>query len=89
MSSRALITNRGEITVRIIHACRELDVQTVTVYPGAGQEALYTQLVNGVICIGPARATDSYLSAQAILSAAIITNAEAIHPELGFLPENS
>ena len=89
MFSKVLIANRGEIAVRIIRACRELGVQTVAVYSEADQEALHTQLADEAICIGPAKATDSYLNVQAVLSAAIVTNVEAIHPGFGFLSENS
>ncbi|ENZ6566085.1 acetyl-CoA carboxylase biotin carboxylase subunit [Enterococcus faecalis] len=89
MFLKVLIANRGEIAVRIIRACRELGVQTVAVYSEADQEALHTQLADEAICIGPAKATDSYLNVQAVLSAAIVTNAEAIHPGFGFLSENS
>ena len=89
MFSKVLIANRGEIAVRIIRACRELGVQTVAVYSEADQEALHTQLADEAICIGPAKATDSYLNVQAVLSAPIVTNAEAIHPGFGFLSENS
>lgn len=89
MFSKVLIANRGEIAVRIIRACRELGIQTVAVYSEADQEALHTQLADEAICIGPAKATDSYLNVQAVLSAAIVTNAEAIHPGFGFLSENS
>ena len=89
MFSKVLIANRGEIAVRIIRACRELGVQTVAVYSEADQEALHTQLADEAICIGPAKATDSYLNVQAVLCAAIVTNAEEIHPGFGFLSENS
>lgn len=89
MFSKILIANRGEIAVRIIRACRELGIQTVAVYSEADKEALHTEMADEAICIGPARSTDSYLNMQAILSAAIVTNAEAIHPGFGFLSENS
>lgn len=89
MFSKVLIANRGEIAVRIIRACRELGVQTVAVYSEADKEALHTQLADEAICIGPAKAADSYLNVQSVLSAAIVTNAEAIHPGFGFLSENS
>ena len=89
MFSKVLIANRGEIAVRIIRACRELGIQTVAVYSEADAEALHTQLADEAVCIGPARATDSYLNVQAVLSAAIVTKAEAIHPGFGFLSENS
>ncbi|MGM0156859.1 acetyl-CoA carboxylase, biotin carboxylase subunit [Enterococcus sp. AZ191] len=89
MFSKVLIANRGEIAVRIIRACRELGVQTVAVYSQADADALHTQLADEAICIGPAKATDSYLNVQEVLSAAIVTKAEAIHPGFGFLSENS
>ncbi len=89
MFSKVLIANRGEIAVRIIRACRELGIQTVAVYSEAVKEALHTELADEAICIGPAKAADSYLNVQQILSAAIVTKAEAIHPGFGFLSENS
>lgn len=89
MFSKILIANRGEIAVRIIRACHELGIRTVAVYSEADREALHTQLADEAICIGPAKAADSYLNVQHILSAAISTNAEAIHPGFGFLSENS
>lgn len=89
MFSKVLIANRGEIAVRIIRACRELGIQTVAVYSEADKDALHTQLADESICIGPAKAVDSYLNVQHVLSAAIVTNAEAIHPGFGFLSENS
>ncbi|MGX7174093.1 acetyl-CoA carboxylase biotin carboxylase subunit [Enterococcus ratti] len=89
MFSKVLIANRGEIAVRIIRACRELGIQTVAVYSQADAEALHTQLADEAICIGSAKATDSYLNVQEVLSAAIVTKAEAIHPGFGFLSENS
>lgn len=89
MFSKVLIANRGEIAVRIIRACRELGIATVAVYSEADKEALHTELADEAICIGPAKAADSYLNVQQILSAAIVTKAEAIHPGFGFLSENS
>ncbi|MFV0559172.1 MAG: acetyl-CoA carboxylase biotin carboxylase subunit [Enterococcus sp.] len=89
MFSKVLIANRGEIAVRIIRACRELGIETVAVYSEADKEALHTQLADEAICIGPAKATDSYLNVQQVLSAAIVTKAQAIHPGFGFLSENS
>src|SRR5699024_3091156 len=84
MFSKILIANRGEIAVRIIRACRELGIRTVAVYSEADADALHTELADEAICIGPARASDSYLNVQQILSAAIVTKAEAIHPGFGF-----
>ncbi|MDH6363647.1 acetyl-CoA carboxylase biotin carboxylase subunit [Enterococcus sp. PF1-24] len=89
MFSKVLIANRGEIAVRIIRACREMGVRTVAVYSEADREALHTQLADEAVCIGPAKANDSYLNVQQVLSAAIVTKAEAIHPGFGFLSENS
>lgn len=89
MFSKVLIANRGEIAVRIIRACRELGIQTVAVYSEADKEALHAELADEAICIGPAKAAESYLNVQQILSAAIVTKAEAIHPGFGFLSENS
>ena len=74
---------------RIIRACRELGVQTVAVYSTADKEALHTQLADEAICIGQASPTESYLNAERILSAAIASGADAIHPGFGFLSENS
>lgn len=89
MFSKILIANRGEIAVRIIRACRELGIRTVAVYSEADRDAMHAQLADEAICIGPAKATESYLNVQRILSAAIVTNTEAIHPGFGFLSENS
>ncbi|MGM0259498.1 acetyl-CoA carboxylase biotin carboxylase subunit [Enterococcus sp. AZ102] len=89
MFSKILIANRGEIAVRIIRACRELGIRTVAVYSEADRDALHAELADEAICIGPAKAVDSYLNVKQILSAAILTKAEAIHPGFGFLSENS
>lgn len=89
MFSKVLIANRGEIAVRVIRACRELGIQTVAVYSEADEDALHAEMADEAICIGPAKASDSYLNVQQILSAAIVTKAEAIHPGFGFLSENS
>lgn len=89
MFDKILIANRGEIAVRIIRACREMGIQTVAVYSEADKEALHTQLADEAICIGPASAADSYLNMERIVSATIVTGAQAIHPGFGFLSENS
>lgn len=89
MFKKILIANRGEIAVRIIRAARELGINTVAVYSEADKNSLHTILADEAICIGPARSTDSYLNMNAVLSAAIVTGAEAIHPGFGFLSENS
>ena len=89
MIEKILIANRGEIAVRIIRACREMGIETVAVYSEADKEALHTQLADEAVCIGPAASADSYLNMERILSAAMVTGADAIHPGFGFLSENS
>ena len=89
MFRKILIANRGEIAVRIIRAARELGIDTVAIYSTADKEALHTLLADEAVCIGPAKSTDSYLNMNAVLSAAVLTGAEAIHPGFGFLSENS
>lgn len=88
MFQKILIANRGEIAVRIIRACREMGILSVAVYSEADREALHTQLADEAVCIGKALASDSYLNMERILSAAIATKAQAIHPGFGFLSEN-
>ncbi len=82
MIKKVLIANRGEIAVRIIRACREMGIETVAVYSEADKEALHTKLADEAICIGPAPSKDSYLSMENIISATIISGADAIHPDL-------
>ena len=89
MFSKILIANRGEIAVRIIRACKEMGIATVAVYSEADRDALHVSFADESICIGPAPARDSYLNMQAILSAALLTGAEAIHPGYGLLSENA
>ncbi len=89
MFQKVLIANRGEIAVRIIRACREMGIATVAVFSEPDRDALHTQLADEAVCIGPAKATDSYLNMQNIISAAVSTKAQAIHPGFGFLAENS
>lgn len=89
MFHKLLIANRGEIAVRIIKACRQLNIKTVAVCSTVDRHAWYTQLADEVVCIGPAPAAQSYLNAEAILMAAINTHADAIHPGYGFLAENA
>ncbi len=89
MIEKVLIANRGEIAVRIIRACREMGIETVAVYSEADKEALHTQLADEAICIGPAPSSESYLSMDRLISATMVTGADAIHPGFGFLSENS
>lgn len=89
MIKKVLIANRGEIAVRIIRACREMGIETVAVYSEADREALHTKLADEAVCIGPASSGDSYLSMERIISATIVTGADAIHPGFGFLSENA
>ena len=89
MIKKVLIANRGEIAVRIIRACREMGIETVAVYSEADREALHTQLADESVCIGPAPSSQSYLSMENIISATIVSGADAVHPGFGFLSENS
>lgn len=89
MIRKILIANRGEIAIRIIRACREMGIETVAVYSEADRQALHTQLADEAVCIGPAAAKDSYLNMEQIISATMVTGADAIHPGFGFLSENS
>ena len=89
MIKKVLIANRGEIAVRIIRACREMGIETVAVYSEADRDALHTQLADEAVCIGPAPSSQSYLSMENIISATIVTGADAIHPGFGFLSENA
>ncbi len=89
MFKKVLIANRGEIALRIVRACKELDIQTVAVHSEADAESLHVRFADEAVCIGPAPATESYLKISRIISAAEITGAEAIHPGYGFLAENA
>ena len=89
MFNRILIANRGEIALRVIRACRELGIETVAIYSEADRDAPYLNLADEAICVGPARAADSYLRIDRVISAAEIGNVQAIHPGYGFLSENS
>ncbi|MCC6668012.1 MAG: acetyl-CoA carboxylase biotin carboxylase subunit [Polyangiaceae bacterium] len=89
MFRKVLIANRGEIAMRVIRACRELDVRTVAVHSEVDSKALHVRFADEAVCIGPAPAAQSYLNVPAIISAAEITGADAIHPGYGFLSENS
>lgn len=87
--NKILIANRGEIAVRIIRACKEMNIKTVAVYSEIDKNALHTKLADEAICIGPANAKQSYLNIKNIIEAARITNADSIHPGFGFLSENA
>lgn len=88
MYSKILIANRGEIAVRIIRACKEMGISTVAVYSAADADMLHVALADESYCIGPPEATESYLNAERIISAALVSGAQAIHPGYGFLSEN-
>lgn len=89
MLKRVLIANRGEIALRILRACRELDIETVAVYSVADQDALHVQLATQSVCIGPAKTSESYLNQQALLTVALSTGCDGVHPGYGFLSESA
>ena len=89
MFKKILIANRGEIAVRIIRACRELEIETVVVFSEADRDSLHVRIADESMCIGPAPSAESYLNAPRIIAAAQVTGAEAIHPGYGFLAENA
>ena len=89
MLNKVVIANRGEIALRILRACRELGIKTVAVHSKADADLMHVRLADEAVCIGPAPSTSSYLSSHAIISAAEVTNADAIHPGYGFLAENA
>src|SRR5262245_53141951 len=89
MFKKILVANRGEIALRIICACKELGIPTVAVYSQADQNSLHVRFADEAVCIGPPRSADSYLNIPAVISAAEITNADAIHPGYGFLAESA
>lgn len=89
MIRKVLIANRGEIAVRVIRACKELGIKTVAIYSEADKDAMHTQLADEAICVGKPKSKDSYLNESNIISAAVITKCNAIHPGFGFLSENS
>jgi acetyl-CoA carboxylase, biotin carboxylase subunit len=89
MFKKILIANRGEIALRVICACKDLDIKTVAVYSEADRHSLHTRFADEAICIGPAKSARSYLDIPSVISAAEITNADAVHPGYGFLSENA
>src|SRR5208283_3995725 len=89
MFKRILIANRGEIALRVIRACKEMGIETVAVFSEADENSLHVRYADHAICIGPAQAKESYLNMPAIISAAEVTDSEAIHPGYEFLAENA
>jgi acetyl-CoA carboxylase biotin carboxylase subunit len=89
MIQKLLIANRGEIAVRIIRACREMGIETVAVYSEADRDSLHTKLADEAVCIGPGPSTESYLNMERIISATLVSGADAVHPGFGFLSENA
>ena len=89
MFKKILIANRGEIALRVICACKDLGIRTVAVYSEADRHSLHIRFADEAICIGPAKSARSYLDIPSVISAAEITNADAIHPGYGFLCENA
>lgn len=89
MFNKVLIANRGDVALRVIRACRELGIRTVAIHSTADTEAMHVRLADESVCVGPPAAKDSYLNIPAIISAADVTQADAIHPGLGFLAENA
>src|SRR3989337_1094545 len=89
MFDKILIANRGEIALRVLRACRELGIQTVAVHSTADTDAMHVRLADETVCIGPPPAKDSYMNVSAIISAAAIAGADAVHPGYGFLSENA
>ena len=89
MFEKILIANRGEIALRIHRACREMGIKTVAVHSTADADAMHVRMADEAVCIGPAAGKDSYLNKAAIITAALISGADAIHPGYGFLSENA
>ena len=89
MIRKVLIANRGEIAVRIIRACKELGLKTVAIYSEIDKDAMHTELADEAICVGTSKSKDSYLNESNIISAAVVTGCNAIHPGFGFLSEKS
>ncbi|HLQ70757.1 MAG TPA: biotin carboxylase N-terminal domain-containing protein, partial [Bacillota bacterium] len=89
MIKKLLIANRGEIAVRIIRACKEMNIETIAVYSDADKDSLHVQMADAAYCIGPTASKDSYLNFTNIMSVATLTNVDAIHPGYGFLAENA
>src|ERR1700678_4322897 len=89
MFNKILIANRGEIALRVICACKDLGISSVAVYSEADRNSLHTRFADEAVCIGPAKSARSYLDIPSVISAAEISNADAVHPGFGFPSENS
>lgn len=89
MIKKILIANRGEIAVRVIRSCREMGIKTVAVYSTADKDCLHVLLADEAVCIGPPPSAKSYLNKEALITAALCTSCEAVHPGVGFLSENA
>ncbi|MHC9035804.1 biotin carboxylase N-terminal domain-containing protein, partial [Cobetia marina] len=89
MLDKVLIANRGEIALRILRACKELGIKTVAVHSKADRDLMHVRLADEAVCIGPASSAKSYLHIPALIAAAEVTDADAIHPGYGFLSENA
>ena len=89
MYNRILIANRGEIALRVIRACRDLQIESVVIFSEADRGSAYLDLADEAICVGPPRSGDSYLKIDRVISAAEVGNVDAIHPGYGFLSENA
>ena len=89
MFKKILVANRGEIALRVICACKELGIKTVAVFSEADRNSLHVRFADEAVCIGSAKSSESYLKVPSVISAAEITNADAIHPGYGFLSENA
>src|SRR4051812_16975461 len=89
MFRKILIANRGEIALRVIYACKELGIKTVAIFSEADRNSLHVRFADEAVCVGPAKSSESYLNIPSVISAAEITNVDAIHPGYGFLSENA
>jgi len=89
MLEKVVIANRGEIALRILRACKELDIQTVAVHSTADRDLMHVRLADESVCIGPPNPTQSYLNIPSLISALEVTDADAVHPGYGFLAENA
>jgi acetyl-CoA carboxylase biotin carboxylase subunit len=89
MFKKILVANRGEIALRVIYACKELGIKTVAIFSEADRSSLHVRFADEGVCVGPAKSSESYLNVPSVISAAEITNVDAIHPGYGFLAENA